>query len=1276
MAKSMVERYEQLLLQDPTSAVFVELAKVLLEKGEHPRAIEVCQQGLGHHPQSVIGRVLWGKALLHQGKPAEAMAQFDQAIGIDKENAHAYNLIGEVLVQRGLFRSALPILRKAAALQPNDARVKLWLDQTQQALAGGPAPVVADLPGLTANELAPKPEAEEPPAAPSNPFDVAPNPFDAAESEITDAHVPAFVDHDAARARKPAPASAAPPPQPQDADPSAAGALSPPASWDDDDGERDDITRQFSTIKVDQFPGEGDSAPAAAQEPPPGEARTSGPGTPPARGGRAHVYFFPPRKAAHRPPPPPEDEEELADTPPPYGGRAHVDDDATPVPETLSREERSGGLLPDVEAPSERGAPSGVAVSSSYEEDGGGHELPPEPDTRVDAGAAARAASSRGGGLLGDLPLPEEEELPAVPSAARVSNPGRASPRVSSPGRSRAGEGASSKRSLLEEIPEAADPSQAAVATRASAAQVDAAEAAAAYEKELREKIAKSAANPSFFQRYGMKLAVGAVLLVVLGVGTGVYLFRRATQGGQTLAEVLDRTQLVISADTRNAFKDALALLDRAQEMDDDIPRAWALRAYTYALLYADHGGLTEDRQQALAALEQPGVRAGFPGLSLATDALVADDTARATVRGKLLESKDDSPELHTLAGTLLLQEQKPEKALEHFKRALELSSRNVRALVALGQYYQDFDDYPNALKVYGTAQELSPEHPLARIGQAESRFALEQELSEALADMKALGGSPALPEALRGRQQLILGRLLAKVGQYDAALPVLESGAKGQGPLVFDFLLALGEASRAAGRLPKAQEAYEAALKLQPKSEKAWEGLGRALVDQDRVKEALEKLSKAEGRRVSLVRAAAYARQEDWKRVRDELDKTKVNNRFVAEAVGYLAMADAADGKGEQVRPVLENATRSSKQPRTDLRVALGRVYWNLGALDKAQAEFEEAMKDGRDYEAPCAQGRLLLARGLPDLALKPLTQAVERNGFHGEARGALGRALLALGRTEEAFKHFMAWTENSPDSPEAHKGYALALLRSGKAPQAAAVISKAKLASDDAEGLRLRALIGFATGDSKGAISSLLRSNRADSKNAETFCEVAHLYLRQGKVDDAAGAFEAARTNGPDVTCGLVGEHYVYPEDGSRAVAEQLRNIAGKASTVWDKAFAQTALARVLLEMNSVKAARAAAEEAVKLDPMSGRAYLALGLVTLKERQVEQAIGVLTKAVELDPVNGMARLALADVLVRRPEELPRAIQEYEAFLKLAGSAEEAKRVKKALPNLKRRVK
>jgi cellulose synthase operon protein C len=144
MAKSLVEKYEQILAQDPASTAFVELAKALIEKGEHQRAVSACQTGLEHHPKSVVGRVLWGKALIHLGRPAEAMEQFDRAIAIDRDNPHAYNLIGEVLLHKGLYRSALPLLRKAVALQPNDGRVRQWLEQTQAALAGGPAPVLRE----------------------------------------------------------------------------------------------------------------------------------------------------------------------------------------------------------------------------------------------------------------------------------------------------------------------------------------------------------------------------------------------------------------------------------------------------------------------------------------------------------------------------------------------------------------------------------------------------------------------------------------------------------------------------------------------------------------------------------------------------------------------------------------------------------------------------------------------------------------------------------------------------------------------------------------------------------------------------------------------------------------------------------------------------------------------------------------------------------------------------------------------------------------------------
>jgi hypothetical protein len=41
MSKSVVDKYSQILAQDPSSTVFVELAKAFIDKGDHPRAIEV-----------------------------------------------------------------------------------------------------------------------------------------------------------------------------------------------------------------------------------------------------------------------------------------------------------------------------------------------------------------------------------------------------------------------------------------------------------------------------------------------------------------------------------------------------------------------------------------------------------------------------------------------------------------------------------------------------------------------------------------------------------------------------------------------------------------------------------------------------------------------------------------------------------------------------------------------------------------------------------------------------------------------------------------------------------------------------------------------------------------------------------------------------------------------------------------------------------------------------------------------------------------------------------
>jgi tetratricopeptide (TPR) repeat protein len=1273
MAKSMVERYEQLLRQDPTSSVFVELAKALLEKGNAARAIEVCGQGISHHPTSIVGRVLWGKALIQLGRPAEAMEQFDQAISIEKDNPYAYNLIGEVLLQRGLYRSALPILRKAVALQPNDGRVKLWLEQAQQALAGGPAPVFADLMGLEK----PRAEGEAREAGGSE----GAQDSGGAAAPMAAARLRAAALGEAAKARPAegaeagargaggaagAQAGAATARGASGAQVDGAGATGP-----QDDGLPGD-TAAASEAEGDSTAGErseGVGSGAALAGGPGGQSGRATTGehasvgaSASARDVASSLGLMDLQVPVPRPPPGAElpgldlslDED--------GGGAAGSEDapssgQARGTSDAAAPEEPADGALPGSDT-----APGQDASEHGEPEAAGLQAAPPEetanlPLLRSGEFTTAKPTIPASGGLLGDLPPPEPTA--ANPVAARRSAPVRPS---------------GGKRSLLDDVPEATSQAPRVAPAKAAASAPDTEALTAAYEKELRAKLEREAAKTSFIARHGVKAAGAVVGVVVLAIIIGGFLKYRADQGGQTLSETLARAEDLIVQDSRGSLDAALVQLARARDMDEGSSRAWALTAWAHALLFADHGMSPEDRRQALEALEKPGVKEGFQALVFVANVLVADDRGREPARRALLAAQEDSPEVHALAGSLLLQAKDEKKALERFDRALRASPAHVRALVDLGGYYLASEDFPQAIEMFERARKKSPDHAGARIGLAEARLALYQDLDAALADVAPLADDPKLPDALKGRQQLVHGELLSAQGKHDEARTLLSRGA--QGPLAFEFQLALGATGRAAGKLDVAQAAYEAALKLRPKSEEAREGLGRTLLDRDRERDVLTRLEADGGRKVALVRGAAYARLGDWKRARAELARTRVNDRYPPEAVSLLALADAAEGNAAQAREVLEKALAASKRPRNDMRLALGQVYWRERAFDKAQAWFEEAQKDPRDYEAPCSLGRLLLSRGLPDMALKPLTQAVERNGSHGEARDALGRTLLALGRTPEALKQFEAWQLDNPGSAAAHKGFALALYHAGRRKEADGAAGRAaKLAPDDAEAHRLRAAILFAQGDARGGFASLERANKLDPKDPDTFCEIAHAFLRQGNVDNADAAFAAARREGPDATCGRVGELYAQLPEGGRAAARTLEDLAARAPTVWDKAFAQAALARALLGAGALKEARSAADEAVRLAPYEGRSHLALGLVALKQRQEAAAKAALARAVELEPTDGLAHLALADALVRESAELPRAVESYEAFLRLAAGSPEAARVNKALPALKKKA-
>ncbi len=1213
MSRPLVEKYSQILAQDPSSTVFVELAKAFIDKGDHARAIEVCQQGLSHHPKSVVGRVMWGKALINLGKASEAMNQFDLAVNIDKDNAHAYNLIGEVLLRKGLYRSALPILRKAAALQPNDGRVKQWLEQTRAALAGGPAPILGDESALTeAVDPFPSTSKSDPqataimsalpsPAAEAKKPGVKPKKTDdsAMPTVVTMAYTPGSTSG-------PVDAGGLDSPSVQTDLPVIAGELDHTEAHQVG---RASATQELPAADVDPFA----SVPRRTET---GEdvirgltstfdALSSNEGDPFAAFGHADSGTVPVVKAA--PPPPPDD------------------DGPTIIP---SNELLKKDVPVKFDAPAPSAAGNGLlddVVSAQNEIPTSEQQLPHNY-----AAPATRAASSKkgSGGLLDEIPdMPEPMSSLEMPKIEMNTQ-----------------------------------------ATEAIAKE---------YERELRAKLAAKSSKKTFLQKYGLTIGVSLGLLIIVGGLAGSFAWTRNKNSGKDLATALGEGRGYANADTKELYASALKSLGAAASMDASSTEVWALTAYAHAMLYAEHTRAPEDKSAAIAALSRSGVRDTYPEIALLVDWLVSD--AAPERRAQVMSSQIDKSEIHTEAGRLLLAEGKIDDALKRLERAVALLPTNVRALVALGEYYVAYEDYEKAIDILtDTAAKLSPNHPLRILALAQARLELGRNLSESLNEVVQLPPTTELPLAQRSRRDLLQGRLQSANGKHEEALKILNDGLANYKDKGFEFEMALGGAYRAAGQMDKAQKSYDAAIKRNPKSEEAKEGLGRVLLARSRERELIadKRLAAGSGRKVSLVRGIAYSKLGDWKNARAELGRTQVNGKYPAEAAVTLAVSDATEEGGEKAVAMLEKLVQTSKRNKAAIQVALARIYMKSSALDKAKAQLEDAAKDPADYEANATLGELLLTLGLPEVALEPLTKAVERNGSHLPARRMLVRTLLVLGRLPEALKAAEAGVADNAAIDELQSDYAAALYFNGKLKDADAASSKAlKGGANDIETWRTRAKVQFSLGDPKGAMKSLEAANRLNPKDPETFCEIGAAFVRQGNADTAGAAYQAAAREDAKSACAKIGPFHAKPA-GGKATAKELSDWAKNAPNSWDRAMAYAALARLQATSGALREAKTAADEALLLMPHLAVTHYAAGVVALRQKDDPKALEEMGRAAELDASFSAGVLAYADLLARGDNDsLKRGVIWYEAFLAVSQNQAERGRVQRGLPLLKKRL-
>ena len=542
MAKSMVEKYEQILSADPGSMVFVELAKALLDRGEPSRAIEICQAGLSHHPESVVGRVLWGKALIGTGKPAEAMQQFDQAIAVDRENPYAYNLIGEVLLHKGLHRSALPILKKAVALQPNDTRVRQWLEQTTRALNGEKAPSQVQ---YTAVDLAAQPDATVPgrlslPAM--------------GEPTVTDA-----------KAYTPQPAAPAP-----TSDPELLRGMTDVFQ---------SLAAREAAVAAPSTPPSDVPPPAAAAPAEAPEARPAEPSAPGVANG-AHAPPEPlaqafasaparpmePTRAADEAPPP-----SLIAPPAPANVLARDPALTLPPPDLgLGEGEQVRMRRPE---PTEAPLPEELVKATLSRVEPRVDATFPGPPPPAPAGQSLPDVSS----LLASARAPEDtvELPPAAPAGPPPLNlhsrPKMAAAPPPMP--------AKPSSSLLPDLPSASPATPSMELPKVELSSQAAEAIAKEYERELREKLAAAANAPKgFWALHGLKVGAAALLVLLAVVGVGV--FRYAKRVHANLPELMSQAHAGIEKDTRSSYQAALSALSDLLEVSPQNAEAHALSGY------------------------------------------------------------------------------------------------------------------------------------------------------------------------------------------------------------------------------------------------------------------------------------------------------------------------------------------------------------------------------------------------------------------------------------------------------------------------------------------------------------------------------------------------------------------------------------------------------------------------------------------------------------------------------------------------------------------------
>lgn len=1051
----MIDKYRAILAVDPGSMVFVELAKAILGTGDFQAAIDTCSAGVERHPDSIVGYVLWGKGLIGIGDPSAAMDQFDRAIALDPDNPYAYNLIGEVLLEKQLYRSSLPILRKAVSLQPGDVRAREWLERAEGAVRD-PDAATTTAPG----------------SPPTDMSDVG---------DQTEQNMPSAEDHAALDAAFDQVAARSPGLDPgDDATELVTLPADRPAPKIDLSGILKKAGLTVASVKGHTDPGfhtgprtgEFSAPPVLDPEDSPTEGRIA------VESAFDSAFSQPDTDPAGEAPDEPGDGE----------GRAAIEDAFD------SAFAVAGDAVPSDDHGIVRGMTADFRALETESS---------ELETNADPFDAA----------IGRVPI-----VPGGPGdrdPTVTSTPPPAPPPLPPGGKPRKKQDTVTNLFGLNLPPKkgaerrttSGEPKDKVVIRPAGTetAQVVAAE----YERELRAKMLPADDGRRTFLQKNFKWLVLAGLLGLGGVtATLAILYQRAASRDENIATGLVAARNGLARHTYASYLATIDALDEVLDLDPDNTAAKAMRAEAQSILFAEFDRDPKRKELARRLISDAAVVKSHPDAVLDTRFHMMDDVARRALGPEVLsalEARPDSATLHYLAGRYFLAEKKTDEATVHFQAALKAESGHVRTVLALARFFGESDRWEDALQYYENVLSNYPEHVGAQIGSTEAMLALDRNLPGALATARTLREKQGATLSSEEETYLdyVHGRLFEKTGQHDKAVKRLEA-ALGRHPKRSDIAEKLARFHLGHFEIDRALSAVERASASAPGRVPLGVLEGEILLAGSRYRDATDRLSTLprKDRRVARLQGIAAYYRGDLRTARRAFDRTRnEEGRMPSDAAMFLALTDAAAGDVDRARAVIDRATRVKRNDPL--------VLWALGRAEMARDNHRGAVRalqraikeDDRAYRAHGDLAQAQLRLGKPQKALASATAATDLNPFYREGLVLLGQLNLGIDEAGAAREAFQRVIDHHPADADANRGLGLAYLALGDLDQAETFVLEARTRRPrDGRNHHAVGRVYRARSEPAKAVRALTRASKLDAENADVHDDLGWVYLALG--------------------------------------------------------------------------------------------------------------------------------------------------------------------------------